>query len=40
MAETRPVTVILHDGQAQGDVFDQREGRTLTYNGQPLAIGL
>lgn len=40
MAETRAITVILHDGQAPGDVFDRRDGRTLTYTGQPLAVGL
>lgn len=40
MAETRPITVVLHEGEGHGEVFDQGEGRTLTYNGQPLAIGL
>lgn len=33
MAETRAVSVILHEGSVEGDVFAARAGRTLTYTG-------
>lgn len=40
MAATRAITVILHDGTAQGDVFEARTGRALTYDGKAISIRL
>lgn len=40
MAATRAITVILHDGTAQGDVFEMRTGRALTYDGKAINIRL
>jgi len=38
MAETRAVTVILHDGGAGGPVFERTEGRAVEYSGRPLTL--
>ncbi|QDH35238.1 TIM-barrel domain-containing protein [Porphyrobacter sp. YT40] len=40
MAQTRPISVILHDGRGDGEVFEKRSQRTLTYEGKSIAIGL
>jgi alpha-D-xyloside xylohydrolase len=44
MAPTRAVTVVLHDGSAVRDagrdVFDRREGRTVTYRGEAISVPL
>ena len=38
MAQSRAVTVVLHDGSAQGDVFVEGTGRKVTYAGKGLSI--
>ncbi len=38
MATERGLTVVLHDGRGAGEVFDRREGRSLTYRGEPLTL--
>lgn len=38
MAETRALTVVLHEGRGQGDVFDHRDGLTLTYSGEAVTL--
>lgn len=38
MAQSRSITVVLHDGTAPGDVFEVRGGRTLTYTGEAVTI--
>ncbi|GAB5348364.1 glycoside hydrolase family 31 protein [Alteriqipengyuania sp. 357] len=38
MAETRAVTVVLHDGTEGGDVFAAEEGRTVTYEGEAVSL--
>lgn len=40
MSETRQITVILHDGQGSGEVFEERKGPTLTYEGKLIAVRL
>ena len=38
MAATREITVILHEGREQGDVFAAREGRRGTYTGAGVTL--
>jgi alpha-D-xyloside xylohydrolase len=38
MMEHRSLTVILHEGQARGEVFDRRDGRSLTYTGEAITL--
>lgn len=38
MADTREITVVLQEGGTPGSVFDQGEGRTLTYTGEATTL--
>jgi len=40
MAATREITVILHDGSRQGDVFEPRSGTSVTYSGARVTLRL
>ncbi len=38
MADTREITVVLQEGSTPGSVFEQGEGRTLTYTGEATTL--
>jgi alpha-D-xyloside xylohydrolase len=38
MAQSRSLTVVLHEGRGQGEVFDRRDGRSVTYSGEAVTL--
>lgn len=38
MADSRTLSIILHEGRGRGDVFDHSDGRSLTYTGEAVTI--
>ncbi len=40
MAETRTISVLVHDGSGTGSVFEQAPVREVTYSGEALALAL
>ncbi|KPF65590.1 TIM-barrel domain-containing protein [Porphyrobacter sp. AAP60] len=38
MAQSRSLTIVLHEGHSRGEVFDLRDGRSLTYSGEAVTL--